>query len=155
MAQENYAVTRTARLNAPPASIYAVIADYRRGHPQIVPKQFSNLTVEQGGVGAGTVIRFQSTVLGKTQHFTGAVSEPEPGRVLVERYSEPAGWVTTFTVNPVRADAADVTITTELTGRAGIAGWIERVIAIRIMRSMYLDELTLLEKVAQTWTPQS
>ena len=36
-------------------SIYNVIADYRVGHPAILPKPwFDGLTVEKGGFGAGT-----------------------------------------------------------------------------------------------------
>ncbi len=71
-------------MDAPADRVYAIIADYRNGHPHILPKQFRNLTVEQGGVGAGTIIRFEVRVFGQTQHFRAVVSEPEPGRVLVE-----------------------------------------------------------------------
>ena len=80
-----YVVTTTARLAAPPDRVYAVIADYDHGHPRILPKQFTGLTVEQGGVGEGTVIRVSMRVFGRRFEFRGFVTEPEPGRVLVER----------------------------------------------------------------------
>src|SRR3954469_19904465 len=107
--------------------VYNIIANYREGHPRILPKQFSNLVVEQGGVGAGTVIRFQMGVLGRKQTFRAAITEPEPGRVLVETYLDGNGAVTTFTVNPGSAPAdSQVTISTEIPVRAGFLGKIER-----------------------------
>jgi hypothetical protein len=35
------------------------------------------------------------TVLGKTKHFRAAITEPDPGRVLVETNLEEAGAVST------------------------------------------------------------
>src|SRR5262249_31157392 len=95
-----YIVSRTALIEAPPARIYDIIRDYHHGHPSILPKQFSNMRVEEGGVGAGTRIRFDVTVLGQKQHFLAVVTEPEPGRVLVEKNLEPTESVTTFVVDP-------------------------------------------------------
>ena len=46
-------------LAAPPERVYRCIADYREHHPRFLPPAFSNFRVEQGGVGAGTEIRFQ------------------------------------------------------------------------------------------------
>ena len=47
-----------AVLNARPEDIYATIADYQHGHPDILPKdRLYDLQVEQGGYGAGTIIR--------------------------------------------------------------------------------------------------
>ena len=79
-----YRVSVSARIPAPSGRIYGIIADYRNGHPHILPPAFSNLEVEQGGVGAGTIIRFNVRALGRTQLFRSVVTEPEPGRVLVE-----------------------------------------------------------------------
>jgi hypothetical protein len=49
-------VVASAHIAAAPAQVYAIIANYREGHPRILPKEFSGLTVEQGGIGAGTII---------------------------------------------------------------------------------------------------
>ena len=55
----SYIISHTARIAAPAARCYGVIADYHVGHPAIVPpRAFGPLVVEQGGVGAGTQIRF-------------------------------------------------------------------------------------------------
>jgi Polyketide cyclase / dehydrase and lipid transport len=140
-----YTIVASADMDAPPDRVYAIIADYHNGHPHILPKQFRNLTVEKGGVGAGTIIRFEVRVLGQTQRFRALVSEPEPGRVLVEENVEPAPSKTTFLVekNPSRSGSR-VTFTTEMTSRPGLAGALERFISTRVMKRMYTEELALL-----------
>src|SRR5215204_2118901 len=85
---------------APVAAVYALLADYRHGHPRILPPAFSDLTVLQGGTGAGTEIRFAMTLGGRKQVVEASVDEPEPGRVLSETYREKNA-VTSFTVDPV------------------------------------------------------
>jgi hypothetical protein len=93
-------IAASALIQAPAQQVYAIIADYRNGHPRILPKPyFVSLTVEQGGVGAGTMVTFQMKVMGSWQTFHAVITEPEPGRVLVETDSS-AGTVTTFTVDP-------------------------------------------------------
>jgi hypothetical protein len=37
---QTYTVTGSARIEADPARVYGIIADYHHGHPSIVPKQF-------------------------------------------------------------------------------------------------------------------
>lgn len=130
---------------APPPIVYGLIADYRRGHPSILPpKYFRNLQVHEGGIGAGTRITFQMRVLGRIHHFFARISEPEPGRRLVETYPD-RGMVTTFTVDP-QGDGkrSRVTIATAYT-RAGLAGWFEQWVVPRFLRTVYAAELNLLE----------
>ena len=142
-------VTATARLKAPPRRVYDTIANYHTGHPRILPKQFSGLTVERGGIGAGTVIRFQMRVLGRTYSYRAEVSEPEPGRVLVERNVLGNDAVSTFIVEPgSNANEAVTTIRTEMTVRRGWVGAIERWLTGRVLRPIYEKELRLLEAAA-------
>ena len=141
-------VSETARVNAPAADVYRVIADYRVGHPRIVPpRYFGPLVVERGGIGAGTEISFSMRVLGRERPVRGVVTEPEPGRVLVETYPE-SDTVTTFTVDPAGAAAADVTIATALPTRRGLAGVLERAFVTRLLRRIYHEELERLGVVA-------
>ena len=57
-------LSASAVIHAPAADLYAIIADYERGHPRILPKPpFVSLAVEEGGIGAGTVIRVHMRVL--------------------------------------------------------------------------------------------
>jgi hypothetical protein len=143
-----YRVEASAIIDAPVERVYGIVADYRGGHPRILPpKYFTGLEVERGGVGAGTVIRFGMKVLGQTRTLRAVVSEPEPGRVLVE--SDPAGaLVTTFTADPVVGGRTRMTISTVGRTQPGIAGWIERWITARILPRIYRDELALLARVA-------
>ena len=144
-----HSISASALIAAPPEQVYAIIAEYRDGHPHILPKpHFVDLVVEQGGVGAGTVIRFQMRLIGRTQTFRAAITEPEPGRVLVETDLQ-TGAVTTFTVEP-RADAkqAVVTITTTTKVREGLAGKLEGWLATRLLQPMYVKELGQLAAVA-------
>lgn len=138
----------SALIDAPSQQLYAIIADYQQGHPRILPKPpFVSLAIEQGGVGAGTIIRVHMRVLGQLQMFRSVVSEPEPGRVLVETNDN--GYVTTFTVEPRAAGQQSyVTIATEMTGRAGLLGTLERWFITRLLRPVYVKELEQLAAVA-------
>jgi hypothetical protein len=136
----------SALIEAPPRDVYDVIADYRKGHPSILPKPpFVSLEVEGGGRGAGTVILVRMRVLGRDDSFRSVVSEPEPGRVLVETNDN--GTTTTFTVEPREEGRHSyVTFRTEMT-RGGVRGALERWLLPRLMRPVYLRELAQLAAV--------
>jgi hypothetical protein len=144
-----HVVAESARMNAQPEKVYAIIADFRVQHPRILPKQFSDPEVEKGGVGAGTIIRYRMRMWGKLQAVRAAISEPVPGRVLVETILDGNGTTTTFTVKPGPAPGqADVTISTELPVRKGVLGAIEGALVSRFLRPIYREELALLAGVA-------
>lgn len=144
-----HVMTASAIIPARRERVYSLIANYHDGHPRIVPKQISGMVVEQGGVGAGTVIRFQMRIFGRKQTFRAAISEPEPGRILTETYLDANGAVTTFTVDPGTAPAdSRVTISTALPVRAGVLGFIEKKLSSMLLRPMYVRELENLARVA-------
>lgn len=88
-------------------------------------------------------------VLGRTTRFRAEVTEPEPGRVPVERNVLGSDSVTTFIVDPgADANEALVTISTELTRRGGFGRAIEKFVTERVLRPMYAEELRLLEAAA-------
>ena len=92
-----YRVTASSRVAAPAARVYDIIADYRDGHPSILPRAFRNLQVDEGGRGAGTRFHLDVHAFGRKETMRAAVTEPQPGRVLVERdLDRPT--MTTFTV---------------------------------------------------------
>jgi uncharacterized protein YndB with AHSA1/START domain len=134
-------------IEAPPAAVYGYLADMREHHPKFLPDAFSDFTVEEGGVGAGTVTRFRVTAGGRTREYRMNVSEPEPGRVLAETDSG-SSLVTRFTVDPEGADSR-VRIETTWQGAGGIGGIFERLFAPRVMRSIYADELERLNAYAR------
>ena len=150
MSKTRYDVSYTAPIAASPKSVYRVIADYRDGHPRILPSAFRNMVVEKGGVGAGTQTRFEVHAFGHTQSIRHEVFEPEPGRVLVERDRDVASQ-TTFTVDPADGGSR-VTIHSELLSRSGIGGVIERFLSRRFLLRLYREELANLEREAQRAT---
>jgi len=146
--EKSFTVKVSARVGAPADVVYGIIADYRNGHPQILPKPyFEWLEVEQGGRGEGTVIRFQMRVLGQSRVLRAVVTEPEPGRVLVETDTSGGGPVTTFTVEPEESGSR-VTFSTKLTSAGGPVGVLERFVLKRILRRIYRRELEQLGRVA-------
>jgi hypothetical protein len=143
-----FSVACSARVAAPADVAYRLIADYRDGHPRIVPpKYFSDLVVEEGGYGAGTRFRIDMTVLGQTQRMHAVVEEPQPGRVLVERDVD-RGLVTTFEVVPAGPGSCDVTFTTVMPRRRGVAGAMEQFLTKWMLPKIYREELAQLERVA-------
>jgi hypothetical protein len=144
----SWVVSQSAEIGAPADRLYGIIADYRNGHPKILPPAFTGLTVEAGGVGAGTRIRVGMRVFGRVMTFPAEVSEPDPGRVLVERNLGDRPSVTTFTVDRLDAVRSRVTISTELPVRHGILGRVEQFITRRFLAPIYTAELARLAAVA-------
>ncbi len=129
-------------IDARPEAIYTVISDYREGHPAILPgPYFTELTVENGGQGAGTVIRFGMKVMGVKKLYREAVTEPEPGRVLVETDAN-AGVMTAFTLESLDGgERTRVTIATESSASPGFTGVMERLMNPPITRHIFRQEL--------------
>ena len=95
------------------------------------------------------MIRFVTVAAGKKTPYRMAVSEPEPGRVLVETDTAPgSALVTTFTVTPVAGgQKAHVEIGTEWESRPGFTGLMERLFYPMGMRRIYKQELGQLATV--------
>lgn len=148
---KSYRATTSMLINAPGERLYNIIADYRNGHPRILPKPyFISLDVEAGGFGAGTIINFQMRTLGKTQTFRAAITEPDPGRVLVESDLGGGGVVTTFTVASVDGQHSKVAISTEgSTLRDGVMGIVERYLTEKYLLRIYKKELRQLAAIAR------
>lgn len=122
-------------------SIYNVIADYHVGHPAILPKPwFDGLTVEKGGFGAGTVIRFEVTVMGRKFPFHQAITEPEKGRVILETDIE-TGQYSRFTLEPLSGGQTRVTIDSATPASLGLMGFIEKLTQPPMQRRMFAQEL--------------
>jgi hypothetical protein len=144
----------SADIDAPAEAIYALLIDYRDGHPSILPKQyFSDLVIESGGHGAGTVFRVRVNVFGTTASNHMLVSEPEPGRVLAETDTE-TGLVTTFTLTPIDdGRQTEVRIATDWTVGPGLRGKLESLTTPPVMRHIYDAELRLLAERMQSAPP--
>jgi len=148
-----YQVTSSLLIKAPAKRLYDIIADYHNGHPLILPKPyFVSLEVEEGGFGASTIINLQMRVFGQTQTFRAAITEPDPGRVLVESDLD-GGVVTTFRVLSVDGQTSEVTITTDgKTRRDGVMGLLERYLTENYLHRIYKKELRQLADIAESKT---
>ncbi|QDT57425.1 Polyketide cyclase / dehydrase and lipid transport [Caulifigura coniformis] len=138
------------RIEAPAEVIYGILADYRAGHPSILPPAFSGLVIEEGGYGAGTRIRFTATMMGMREQMVGVIEEPEPGRVLIERYPD-RGTVTSFTIDPEQ-DCCRVTIRTEIEA-SPVSAFFQRLFVPRLLRGVFRQELANLDREATRKKP--
>lgn len=134
-------------IDAPAEDIYAVIADYKVGHPAILPKPFfTGVEILTGGNGAGTIVYVFMKIMGVKQVFKMEVTEPHPGKILVET-DKVAGVETTFTIEPGEVlNTSKVTISTYSRLNKGIRGLIEKYVNPAILRRIYKKELLLLEQ---------
>lgn len=141
-------VQASATISAPAPVVYGLIADYERGHPSILPPEyFEDLVVEAGGHGAGTRIRFTMKAFGQREVSVADVTEPEPGRVLVETVQD-TGIVTTFTVTPMEDGGSHVRFDTVYPAK-GVRGWFESLLVPRYLKKVYAAELQLLGQRAE------
>jgi hypothetical protein len=137
-----YLISTTREIPASPAAVYGVFADYKVAHPSILPPSFFvGLRIEQGGYGAGTVILVDGRFAGRTRTIRGVVTEPEPGRLLVESYPAER-MVTSFKVVP-KYGGAEVTISTLMPKRWGPIGWMEERVVRRLLSRVFAEELDL------------
>ena len=80
-------------------------------------------------------------VLGVESVYRMVVSEPEPGRVLVE-VDENAGVTTTFAIDPISSSSrCRLTISADMSTSPGIKGIFERLLSPSIIRRIYKQEL--------------
>jgi Polyketide cyclase / dehydrase and lipid transport len=143
-----HTVTVEEVIDVPASLVYSLIADYRNGHPLILPRPpFESLDVEQGGTGAGTIIRFEMRAFGRIRTIRAAISEPEPGRVLVET-AIGEYLVTTFTVDSLPGNQSRVVIATEMEVGGPLLGWLRRRLVSRFLRPLYVREIEQLGSVA-------
>ena len=142
-----YTVVVAREMGAPAEAAYGLLADYREGHPSILPKPwFESLEVEEGGRGAGTRIRVRMKALGRRTELRMKVREPEPGRVLVED-DEENGVVTTFTVDPLPGGArCRVEFATVWRSKPGLAARLEGLVTRVLARRIYRAELEILAR---------
>jgi hypothetical protein len=129
-------------IDARPAAVYAALADYVTHHPRIMPaSMFSDLEVERGGIGAGTVFHITLRLFGMSQRLQMRVAEPEPGRVLTET-NLATGDVTVFTVGQVSGTRQTLArISSEWQASRGLRGLIERVVTPRLTRRILTKQL--------------
>ncbi|CDR05656.1 SRPBCC family protein [Streptomyces iranensis] len=122
-----------------PEDVFDAIADYRDTRPRLLPQQFSEYEVREGGDGEGTVVHWKLQATSKrVRDCLLEVSEPSDGQ-LVEK-DRNSSMVTTWTVTPAGEGKSRVVVTSTWTGATGIGGFFERTFAPKGLARIY-DEL--------------
>lgn len=129
-------------IDAQPEAVYSVLADYSTHHPRIMPpSMFSDLDVERGGIGAGTVFHITMRLAGRKKRLHVRVAEPEPGRVLTETDLD-TGIVTEFTVAPVSGTLSTLArMSSEWETARGLKGLVDRTATPLLMSWIFAKEL--------------
>ena len=110
-------------IDARPEEVYTFLANYREDRPRILPPNFLDYRVEQGGRGAGTVMSYRLQAGGRERPYQMQVEEPSRGRVLLER-DRNSSLTNTWTVSPLTGGQTLVAVTTEWESRgAGMGGF--------------------------------
>ncbi|WP_354642806.1 SRPBCC family protein [Kitasatospora camelliae] len=113
---------------AAPRRVYEALADYAVTRPKLLTAQYSEYEVRAGGTGAGTQVHWKLQATEKrVRDCLFTVSEPTPEQ-LVETDAN-SSMVITWTVVPVGADQAKVTVEATWQGAGGIGGFFERTFA--------------------------
>ena len=126
--------------------VHHLFADFVNHHPKFLPPSFGNLNIESGGYGAGTVYTFTQRSAGRTRAFKMRVTEPDPGRILIE-HDQLSNLKTTFTFTPV-GQQTRITLETVWESAGGLSGMLEAWFAPMLMRGLYRDELDRFEAYA-------
>lgn len=142
-----------AAIHARPEAVWAILTDYEKAHPSILPPEaFSDYTVLSGGHGDGTVVSFIFKAGGARRAMRATVSVPAEGQTLIETSMDGAS-STTFNLSPLDDGRnTHLTITTVQAGHSGLLGIIERLATALItpaMRRIYQDEMRRLDDLAQ------
>ncbi|GAA0294251.1 SRPBCC family protein [Kineococcus aurantiacus] len=138
--------TTTRRIDAPADRVLAALADYRGTRPGLLPQQFTDYEVIEGGHGPGTQVRWKLHATKKRVRDVRAVVTSTDRHALVES-DENSTLVTTWRVESDGPDAAEVVVTSEWSGASGIGGFFERTFAPRGLDRIYGE---LLDNLADT-----
>jgi hypothetical protein len=130
--------------------VYRVLSDYREGRPRILPQQFRQYRVEEGGQGPGTVVSYclqagrrERPYRLRVEGADGAAS----GGSLTERDTG-SSFVTHWVLEPA-GDRTKVTLSSQWQGAGGVGGFFERAFAPSALRGIYSDVLERLARVVE------
>jgi carbon monoxide dehydrogenase subunit G len=131
----------SATIATTPDQVLAALADYETVRPRILPEQYRDYRVVQGGQGDGTVAEWTLQATEKRVRNVSA-SVTVSGSTITERDAN-SSMVTTWTVAP-EGNGTVVTTTTEWAGAGGIGGFFEKTFAplgLKKIQAATLDNL--------------
>lgn len=124
---------------AEPERVYDALADYAGTRGGVLPGQFSEYEVREGGQGAGTLVHWRLQATSKrVRDCLFDVTAPTPGQLVeTDRNST---LVTTWTVTPAGEGRSRVVVATSWQGATGVGGFFERTFAPKGLNRIY-DEV--------------
>ncbi|MEU5832497.1 SRPBCC family protein [Streptomyces diacarni] len=136
--------TTQREIAAEPEKVFDALADYNGTRSEVLPEQFSEYEVREGGDGEGTVVHWKLQATSKrVRDCLLEVGEPADGE-LVEK-DRNSSMVTTWRVTPgARTNSARVTVTSVWNGAGGIGGFFEKTFAPKGLARIYDDLLARL-----------
>ncbi|MFG2223168.1 SRPBCC family protein [Streptomyces sp. NPDC048644] len=128
--------TTQREIAADPEDVFDALADYSGTRRQLLPGQFSEFEVREGGDGKGTLVHWKLQATSKrVRDCLLEVDEPTDGQ-LVEK-DRNSSMVTTWVVTPAGEKRAQVAVTTVWQGAGGIGGFFERTFAPKGLGRIY------------------
>lgn len=125
---------------AAPEAVFDALADYSGTRPKLLPEQFGEYEVREGGRGSGTLVHWKLQATSKrVRDCLLDVTEPTAGQ-LVET-DRNSSMVTTWTVTPAGEGSSKVVVSTVWNGAGGIGGFFERTFAPKGLGRIYDAEL--------------
>lgn len=133
----------TVLINATPDAVLEAVSDYRTVRPKILPGQYSDYQVLQGGTGAGTVARWKlQATKSRVRDVQAAVDVA--GKTVIEKDAN-SSMVTNWTVAPA-GTGSTVTVKTSWTGGSGVKGFFEKTFAPLGLRKIQAETLENLKR---------
>ena len=137
----------TVLVNADPDAVLAAVADYHTVRPKILPAQYSEYEVLQGGTGAGTVVKWKlQATKSRVREVQAAVDVV--GKTVIEKDAN-SSMVTNWTVAPA-GTGATVTTKTTWTGAGGVKGFFEKTFAPLGLKKIQAEVLENLKKEVES-----
>jgi polyketide cyclase/dehydrase/lipid transport protein len=139
--------TTQREIAATTQTVFDTLADYREGRPKLLPENYSEYEVREGGDGAGTLVHWKLQATKKrVRDCLLEVTEPAEGE-LVEK-DRNSSMVTTWRVTPGAGEGTSrVTVTTVWNGAGGIGGFFEKTFAPAGLKRIYDGVLAKLPDV--------
>ncbi|MEO3974564.1 SRPBCC family protein [Streptomyces sp. CAU 1734] len=110
------------------ATVFDTLADYENARASLLPPQFSEYEVREGGDGEGTLVHWRLQATSKrVRDCLLEVTEPTDGQ-LIEK-DRNSSMVTTWTVTPAGEGSCRAVVTASWKGATGIGGFFERTFA--------------------------
>ncbi|MFE9922660.1 SRPBCC family protein [Streptomyces sp. NPDC005774] len=109
-------------------TVFDALADYSGTRGKLMPEQYSEYEVREGGDGEGSLVHWKLQATSKrVRDCLMEVTEPSDGE-LVEK-DRNSSMVTTWRVTPAGEGRSRVVVTTTWTGAGGIGGFFEKTFA--------------------------